>query len=55
MPFCLLAAKLIFVFQHQLVSQILITAAMHIGHALTDEFIRVRIIEESQGILKRQA
>jgi len=32
--------------------QILITAAMHVGHALADEFIRVRIIEEWQRKMK---
>ena len=41
MLFCLLAANLLLVFQHQLVSQILITAAMHVGHAFTDEFTKL--------------
>lgn len=37
---------LFFVFKHQLISQIFITATMEVGNALTDKFIGGGIIEE---------
>ena len=54
LAYCLLFS-FVFIFQHQLVSQIIIAKAMHVGDSLTDEFIGGGFVEDGKCFFKRKA